>query len=542
MVLTGWQKFAYEICAPAALTGALLGGPVLLAMVLDIATGGSSSLSNSLYYCSQHGMVARVQNTTAMSLLCRDIIPLDAVTNISVAETCSEWCHEALGPNSAVPYMLSWGHVLGVLASEQSIRHVYLTCWKAQTAAMALELMPEWYSVYLLAMVYGLWSIIAFLWTFWNTEPQTVPGGPAQNHVTPDGPYGRICGDIPCCCLPIRCNQALPLENGWNEAPLCYPVSSDRNGSEIGLKVAAFFIWFEPFGDIVSILTLLRIGQPFPAAFMAFGIALPCAIARDPLQLSGARAVAESLRKGFETRALLQYRDHEWWESVVCATVQFYTLMSLHPKAIKLSAGLNLLVSASLNLAISIPAQDQASHVIRELKDSDWTFAKIQEAKRSPRVQSRKQSLVWSILAFAVFSSTMLSYIIYVKGSINVEKSRNLDELPLFWLRLFWFRDGLDTLWSILFEPETWQQLLLALLLICFRLSCICIVVIPIVFLMIVGPLYVCCFRPRYICCFPAHGRSNSQTDRLPLLDTESPPISARFSCLKSEDSQSSEE
>lgn len=41
---------------------------------------------------------------------------------------------------------------------------------------------------------------------------------------------------------------------------------------------------------------------------------------------------------------------------------------------------------------------------------------------------------------------------------------------------------------------------------------------------------------------FLSDARSNIQTDGLPLLDAESPLISSRFSCLKCEDSQSSEE
>ena len=506
--------------------------PSSLATALDTATGGSPPLMlkmNSSNYSTT--IKARVQNTTAMPLLCRDIIPLDAVANISVAAICSKWCHEALGPNSAAPYMLSPWHVFWLLKSERG--HIYLTCWKAQTAAWALELMPELYWIYLLAMVYGVWSIIAFLWTFCTTEPQTIPGGPAQDHVTPDGPYGRRCGDIPCCCLPVRSNQALPLENGWNEAPLCYPASSDRNGSEIGLKIAAFFILFEPFGDIVSVLTILRIGQPFPAAFMAFGIALACTVSGDPLQLSGAHAVAESLRKGFETRALMHYKDHELWESWICATVQVYSLMFLHPKTAKLSTGLNLLVSASVNLAISIPAQKQATYVIGELKDSDWTFATIQEAKRSPALRCQKVVTTLGIVLTA--SMAILFQKVRPGGDLNMEP--------------FWFGE----LWPILCDPETWQQWLLALVVICFRVPCDCLLLICYIFgifgcpwhaiaisvAMMLGATFGATYR---IDRFPSDGRSNSQTDGLPLLDAESPLISSRFSCLKCEDSQSSEE
>ena len=199
----------------------------------------------------------------------------------------------------------------------------------------------------------------------------------------------------------------------------CYPASSDRNGSEIGLKIAAFFILFEPFGDIVSVLTILRIGQPFPAAFMAFGIALACAVSGDPLQLSGAHAVAESLRKGFETRGLMHYKDHELWESCICATVQVYSLMSLHPKTAKLSTGLNLLVSASVNLAISIPAQEQAKYVIGELKDSDWTFATIQEAKRSPAL--RCQMVVTTLGIVLTASMAILLQKVPPGGDLNME-------------------------------------------------------------------------------------------------------------------------
>lgn len=510
--------------------------PSSLATALDTATGGSPPLMlkmNSSNYSTT--IKARVQNTTAMPLLCRDIIPLDAVANISVAAICSKWCHEALGPNSAAPYMLSPWHVFWLLKSERG--HIYLTCWKAQTAAWALELMPELYWIYLLAMVYGVWSIIAFLWTFCTTEPQTIPGGPAQDHVTPDGPYGRRCGDIPCCCLPVRSNQALPLENGWNEAPLCYPASSDRNGSEIGLKIAAFFILFEPFGDIVSVLTILRIGQPFPAAFMAFGIALACTVSGDPLQLSGAHAVAESLRKGFETRALMHYKDHELWESWICATVQVYSLMFLHPKTAKLSTGLNLLVSASVNLAISIPAQKQATYVIGELKDSDWTFATIQEAKRSPALRCQKVVTTLGIVLTA--SMAILFQKVRPGGDLNMEP--------------FWF----GQLWPILCDPETWQQWLLALVVICFRVPCDCLLLICYIFgifgcpwhaiaisvAMMLGATFGATFGATYrIDRFPSDGRSNSQTDGLPLLDAESPLISSRFSCLKCEDSQSSEE
>ena len=333
--------------------------------------------------------------------------------------------------------------------------------------------------------------------------------------------------------LACQVQPRLPLENGWNEAPLCYPASSDRNGSEIGLKIAAFFILFEPFGDIVSVLTILRIGQPFPAAFMAFRIALACTVSGDPLQLSGAHAVAESLRKGFETRALMHYKDHELWESWICATVQVYSLMFLHPKTAKLSTGLNLLVSASVNLAISIPAQKQATYVIGELKDSDWTFATIQEAKRSPALRCQKVVTTLGIVLTA--SMAILFQKVRPGGDLNMEP--------------FWF----GQLWPILCDPETWQQWLLALVVICFRVPCDCLLLICYIFgifgcpwhaiaisvAMMLGATFGATYR---IDRFPSDGRSNSQTDGLPLLDAESPLISSRFSCLNCEDSQSSEE
>ena len=349
------------------------GDPIQLDLDLDdFLNFFDLQLNLSLWNRSSHNLdrvSARLQNRSAMSAECAAVIPLDAVSNISVAENCTEWCHEALGPNSATPYMASPFHMAMILHSDES--SVYMTCFKTQTSWWALQVMPEWYYVYLVALVYGVWSMMAFCWTFWRTARHTVPGGPAEDHVSADGPFAN--GQmvlLRMCLMPFRC--------------LCYiPVSTDREGSEMDLWFAALSLWFEPFLDIVSILTVLRLGQPFVAWFITIGVALPSLVARDPLQLGGARAMALSLRQGFATRELVEHRSKECWEALICTTVQCYTLITLHVEAMHLTAVLNLAVSAGLSVVLSIPSGFQAIHIRKELKDREWSHQNLHEAKRT---------------------------------------------------------------------------------------------------------------------------------------------------------------
>ena len=117
---------------------------------VDHKTGGDPVLTSHFDYSLAQASVvgsisARVQNHSAMPVVCADVIPLDAVSNISVAENCTAWCHEALGPNSATPYMASPFHMAMILQSHES--SVYMTCFKTQTSWWALQVMPEWYYV-----------------------------------------------------------------------------------------------------------------------------------------------------------------------------------------------------------------------------------------------------------------------------------------------------------------------------------------------------------------------------------------------------------
>eukprot|EP00438_Fugacium_kawagutii_P013163 Skav223269 [mRNA] locus=scaffold3424:60320:61366:+ [translate_table: standard] len=224
-------------------------------------------------------------------------------------------------------------------------------------------------------------SFIAFWHTWVNTDRKEVEGGPSTSQVTTDGPFHKQIGNFPCCCPEATEG---PLTHGRGEFPWCWSVSSDRDGSEKSLWFNSALMWMEPFLDITSILNLLRVGQPFPSLFIALGIAIPCIIARDPLQLSGARAAAASLRSGFETPELMEHKAKELWEAMLCTAVQVYSLNAMHPAAMNLSTVLQLLFSVILSLVVSIPSGVQAKVVIRKPPLS-WTYANLQAAKRSVR-------------------------------------------------------------------------------------------------------------------------------------------------------------
>ena len=364
-----------------------------------------------------------------MPAMCAAVIPLDAVSNSSVAENCTEWCHEALGPNSATPYMASPFHMAMILHSDES--SVYMTCFKTQTSWWALQVMPSWYYVYLVALVYGVWSMMAFCWTFWQTARHTVPSGPAEDHVWADGPFADGKGSMPLCCI---------------------PVNTDREGSEMDLWFGALFLWYEPIGDIVSILTVLRLGQPFVAWFITIGVALPSLVARDPLQLGGARAMALSLRQGFATRELVQHRWKELLEALICTAVQCYILLTLHVEAMHLTAVLNLAVSAGLSVVLSIPSGVQATYILYKMKDREWSHKNLHEAKKTMPLWSKVLAMIYCP------NLGMMAEMLLALGH-----GRQLGEVF-----------ELHRLWGILREPDSWDQWLCSFVLGSCRLFFLC--------------------------------------------------------------------
>ncbi|CAK9027983.1 Zinc finger HIT domain-containing protein 2 [Durusdinium trenchii] len=289
----------------------------LLAIWLDEATVQRQPLDQLLTLDQrvfEESLMTRLIGSESefMPAKCINIIPHDAVASAQLAEDCTTWCHEALGSNSATPYMLSPLHVIRIMRS--SLSDTFLMCYKAQTASWALRWMPEWYSVYLYAMLYGSISIV-FFWCRWLAT------SPVRNSDL--GPS----------------NQYVIIQNDSGQLPLLCP---DRIGSKRHLWLEAFFVWLEPFGDVVSILSLFRIGQPFPGMFMSIGCAIPCVWAVDLFQIRGALAIADSLRQGFANKQWVTHKAIELSEIFICTSVQVYILLAMHVEIMHLSTVLPL--------------------------------------------------------------------------------------------------------------------------------------------------------------------------------------------------------
>ena len=316
-------------------------------------------------------MVAtRLENQTALPASCSQIVADDAVANETVGSHCLAWCHEALGQGSAIAYAISYWHVLSIVGSPQ--RDVYLSCWKAETANFAFWIMPSRWWLYIYSLAYGSISFF-FFWRKWcQTPEEEKPGSPSSTEISPTGPFRDGYGDFHFCGK---------------------KVSSDREGSELNLWFTAFFILFEPFGDLLSILTVLRKGQLFVTAFMTFGVMFPILLRKyDIFQVEGAEEVARSLAQGYETKGLLKHKQFEGVESTWCTAVQVYVLLTSSLHAFDPSSLINLAFSACLSIAISIPSSNKARHVMGELdreisddvgEENIYTFAKIENAKAS---------------------------------------------------------------------------------------------------------------------------------------------------------------
>ena len=92
----------------------------------------------------------RIKNHT-MPAACSGIVR-DGVADMNVAEKCSSWCHEAIGRNSAVPYMLSPSHMAVILFSNSS--EIYMMCMRSQSSSWTHSLADHMFYVW--ALLCGL--------------------------------------------------------------------------------------------------------------------------------------------------------------------------------------------------------------------------------------------------------------------------------------------------------------------------------------------------------------------------------------------------
>ena len=328
-------------------------------------------------------------NNSAVPLNCSHIVATDLVPNTSIADECLPWCHESLGPRSHLEvFLLSPAFVFGLGWSymmDPSISSVIFMCLKVETASWGLWLLPSPVYAYMASFAYGC---VSFVWLiyFWNITPkQHCSLGPNQDGIQQDGPF----------------------TSGYCKAPLCcISVGSDREASEWSLGLSAVFQSLEPTLDVLSIITFVRCGQPFYAAMALTGVAFAILELMDPFQISGAKAMAQSLAQGFATKGLHELKAAESIETFCVTMVQCFALLraASAQSDTETSIVLTLAVGASLSLFVSMPDQSKSWHLIDTARQPNLQdFYAVERTKAQMSMYQKYEGSI-SCIVFATLS------------------------------------------------------------------------------------------------------------------------------------------
>ena len=405
--LLGWSSCIFILLASFLVCSCLKWGTPLLDGYIS---------PGEVRVCDAHSFERRLHNHSEIPQICANIIPTDVVANSSVAQDCVTWCHLSLGPGSALPYAFSPVHWLSLRLTNSTVQDAFIMCWKSETAACALSWMPQPWHMYLAALMYGSVSGIALVRYLWvsgsKPEEQDLENSDAEAaDFSADGfwalkkvweaPEGQDDGSS----LVSSCESGSqvsvsevqgPWSDGFHEdgpavSPFaeskhckmpfcCIPISSDLEGAKCELRLSAFLMLFEPSLDVLSVLIFLRSGQPIYAAIVGVATALSWALARDPFQIRGAAAMAESFSQGFPTKELLRHRKLELLEGAGATIVQCYALLNMDISSASLSSSITLSASAGLSLALSLPDTCRAVCVLVENAGNDYYAA--EQSKR----------------------------------------------------------------------------------------------------------------------------------------------------------------
>ena len=343
---------------------------------------------------SAESFISRLHNRTAMPQSCSVVVPKDMVENASVAQECLAWCRDGLGPGSGIIFAFSPLHWSYLKKTSSAVETSFKMCWKVETAAWALGLCPANWQMYLAACLYGSFSCMAFLCFLQTgcgeadseglvTEPEC-----SRALVDPDSDDKDLDPVVTTkWCKPPFHEEFMPggpfvATRRYKPPFCCISITSDHEGAKCQLRLSAFFMLLEPALDVLSVLMFLRRGQPIYAAVVGTSIVLACLLERDPFQIRGMRAMAQSLKRGFATQELYQIRMMELVESFGATFVQCYAGLRMDTSWASLSAVCTLLGGASISLAISIP--DACRAVVVLLESSSYNdYYKQEEIKAS---------------------------------------------------------------------------------------------------------------------------------------------------------------
>ena len=348
----------------------------------------------------------RLHNHSDMPQICETVVPTDVVANVSIAAECVAWCHESLGPGSALPYAFSPGHWMRLRSTNSTVRGSFSMCWKAETAARTFSWFPSVWQMYVAAMAYGSISGIALVHALWKKTPEegdVVEAQPAA--VGDEGWYTSLkvwstpeddVEESSLVSADSRSEVLGPCSDGFHDggpavSPFvaskrckmpfcCIPVDSDLQGSTCELRLSALLMLFEPTLDVLSVLIFLRSGQPIYAAIVGVATTLSWILACDPLQIYGAAAMADSFVQGFPTQGLLRHKKVELLESAGATMVQCYALLSMDIASASLSNSITLSVSASISLTLSLPDTCKAIGVL--VTNTANNYYAAEESKR----------------------------------------------------------------------------------------------------------------------------------------------------------------
>ena len=412
----------------------------------------------------------RLHNTFEMPQACETIVPTDVVANVSVATGCVAWCHESLGPASALPYAFSPRHWFHLRHTSPMVQRSFAMCWKAETAACALSWFPSAWHMYVFALMYGSISGFALLRALWEKNrllakrdvedctfgPSTSASDPAKisrDTSEEDEQSSMVSSESG---SDVRGPQTDGfLDDGSFVSPFlatqrckmpfcCIAIDSDLQGSKCELRLSAFLMLFEPSLDVLSVMIFLRSGQPIYAAIVGLATLLSWIPSCDPFQIHGASAMAESFAQGFPTKGLLRHRKRELIESAGATIVQCYALLSMDIASASLSNSCTLTASASLSLALSLPDTCKAVGVLVEGTAHDYYAA-----------EQSKQRLGFFGRYIVTFLCMMFAEIAFVL------KGKQFDtQFTSLWL------EPSKIPWS---HERAWELWFIALILLCFR-------------------------------------------------------------------------
>ncbi|CAE8705740.1 unnamed protein product [Polarella glacialis] len=310
---------------------------------------------------------------------CREIFTRDVVTTAPQAERCLAFCHAALGPGSrraAAPFCSTL--ISGNLSP------LYNTCWKAEVAHLFGETLHlrHWWLRYAVGLLYGCPCFLLLLWEWWRRScklPEQVSHVDVPTDEVTLVPNGQ--SDKASWQGPHRdtCSEHGPYASGKHAAPFCcFEAGSDLKAERVKLALSGVMLTLDPTLDMSSFIVLLTHGQPVYALMM--GLSFLSVL--DPFQVFGARALAESVERGFATPELWQHIKREGWrEARIASAIQGLAFLATDLQSTSASAAATLLLSFVMGLAISIPGAYVARVLLLEPDVLDDYYATRKSGK-----------------------------------------------------------------------------------------------------------------------------------------------------------------